>query len=200
MRLYLVPNDPERTTLVSTNGVAHYKVTTTKTHRLAPAVLHIRRPAESEDDSFVADVEWKRFGAHPVVRTSVLDGMMQVLQVRELLYKLGKHFTPTRYFLGNDDEEYKWKPEKGSGHVLSQLKSGQKVARFGQELVKEGFFQGERKWCLHIEPTMLDIDIIVLTFIIMEKRRRDRVAAECMRNGDRDEDPAEGGCEGGMGG
>ncbi len=83
---------------------------------------------------------------------------------------------------------------------LSQLKSGQKVARFGQELVKEGFFKGERKWCLHIEPTMLDIDIIVLTFIIMEKRRRDRVAAECMRDGDRDEDPAEGGCEGGMGG
>ena len=130
----------------------------------------------------------------------------------------------TRYFLGNDDEEYKWKPEKGSGQVvrqpllvsrrlcthrsrvrrrggaqLTQLKSGEVVARFTQELVKEGFFCGERKWCLQIEPTALDIDTIVLTFIIMEKRRRDRVSAECMRRGDRDEDPAEGGCEGGMG-
>ena len=95
----------------------------------------------------------------------------------------------------------------GSAHIahepvaaqLTQLKSGEVVARFTQELVKEGFFCGERKWCLQIEPTTLDIDTIVLTFIIMEKRRRDRVSAECMRRGDRDEDPAEGGCEGGMG-
>ena len=85
------------------------------------------------------------------------------------------------------------------GAQLTQLKSGEVVARFTQELVKEGFFCGERKWCLQIEPTALDIDTIVLTFIIMEKRRRDRVSAECMRRGDRDEDPAEGGCEGGMG-
>ena len=25
----------------------------------------------------------------------------------------------TRYFLGNDDEEYKWKLDKGSGQVMS---------------------------------------------------------------------------------
>lgn len=94
MRLYFVPNDPERTTLVSANGVAHYQVSTTRTHRLAPTILHIRRSGDSEADSFVADIDWKHFGAHPTVRTSVLDGMMEELQVRQLLYKLGKHFSP----------------------------------------------------------------------------------------------------------
>ena len=38
LHLYLVPNDPEWTTLVSDNGVAHYKVTTTRAHALAPAL------------------------------------------------------------------------------------------------------------------------------------------------------------------
>ena len=87
------------------------------------------------------------------------------------------------------------------GAQLTQLKSGEVVARFTQELVKEGFFCGERKWCLQIEPTALDIDTIVLTFIIMEKRWRDRVAAEGMKEKGRgDDDVPEGGCEGTMGG
>lgn len=58
MHLYFAPNDPERTTFVSANGVARYQVSTTKAHRLAPSVLHIRRPGESERDSWVAEVEW----------------------------------------------------------------------------------------------------------------------------------------------
>ena len=88
------------------------------------------------------------------------------------------------------------------GAQLTQLKSGEVVARFTQELVKEGFFCGERKWCLQIEPTALDIDTIVLTFIIMEKRRRDRVAADGMKDQDfTDDEIAEGACEvGGLGG
>ncbi|KAL7283004.1 hypothetical protein ACG7TL_002428 [Trametes sanguinea] len=198
MRLYLVPNDPERTTLVSANGVAHYQVNTVKAHRLSAPVLSIRRPAETQNESLVAEVEWKRFGAHPVVRSHIFDGTMQEMEVRDFLYKLGHHFTPTRYFLGDDNQEYRWKPFKDIGHVLTHLESGDEIARFTQEMVVEGFFRGERKWCLQIQPTTLDIDMIVLTFIIMEKRRRDRVSAEAMKIRDCDEDPAEGGgCEAG---
>ncbi|KAJ8482135.1 hypothetical protein ONZ51_g5564 [Trametes cubensis] len=210
MRLYLVPNDPERTTLVSANGVAHYQVSTAKAHRLSAPVLSIRRSAESEGDSLVAQVEWRRFGKHPVVKSHIFDGTMQEMEVRDFLYKLGHHFTPTRYFLGDDNQEYRWKPYKDIGHVvtpplllakLTRLDTGDEVARFSQELVTEGFFRGERKWCLQIQPTTLDIDMIVLTFIIMEKRRRDRVAVETMKSGDHDEDLAEGGgCEAGGGG
>ena len=93
MRLFLARNDPERTTLVSPNGVAHYQVTTTRMHPLAPAVLRIRRPAESEPDSYVAEVEWRRFGSHPVVRSNIFDGTAVQLQLREFLYKLGSTFT-----------------------------------------------------------------------------------------------------------
>ena len=93
LHLYLVPNDPEWTTLVSDNGVAHYKVTTTRAHALAPAVTRILRPAASAREAAVAEVEWRRFGAHPVVRSNVFDGAARQLQVRELLYKLGHHFT-----------------------------------------------------------------------------------------------------------
>ncbi|KAI0737872.1 hypothetical protein C8Q80DRAFT_1114190 [Daedaleopsis nitida] len=194
MRLYFSPNNPERTTLVSPNGVLQYQVTTTRAHRLAPPVLRIRRPADNEQDSLVAAVEWRRLGAHAVVRSNIFDGTMLELEVRVFLYKLGHHFTPTRYFLGNDDQEYRWKPSRDSiGHVLTHLNSGREVARFTRELVTEGFFRGERKWCLHVQPTTLDIDMVVLTFVIMEKRRRDRVTADTK---DADEEVAEGGCEG----
>ncbi|KAI0648331.1 hypothetical protein C8Q79DRAFT_999708 [Trametes meyenii] len=200
MRLYLVPNDPEHTTLVSANGVAHYQVNTIKAHRLSAPVLCIRRPAESEGDSLVAAVDWKRFGAHPVVKSNIFDGTEQEMEVRDFLYKLGHHFTPTRYFMGNDGQEYRWKPFKDIGHVLTHLESGAEIARFSQEVVIEGFFRSERKWCLQIQPTTLDIDMIVVTFIIMEKRRRDRVAADSMKTRPCDEDPAEGGgCEAGAG-
>ena len=81
------------------------------------------------------------------------------------------------------------------------MRTGYEVARFTQETVAEGFFEAEHKWCLQVEPTTLDIDMIVVTFIIMEKRWRDRVAAEGMKEKGRgDDDVPEGGCEGTMGG
>ena len=95
MRLYFVPNDPERTTLMSANGVIHYQVTTAKAQRLSPAILRIKRPVtDTEEDTFVAEVEWRRgFGVHPVVRSHMFDGTVQELQVREFLYKVGGHFS-----------------------------------------------------------------------------------------------------------
>ena len=123
--------------------------------------------------------------------------------------------------MGSDDEEYRWKPLKHAGHVVRPLhpplasehradtpraqlthqRTGREVARFTQETVAECFFKAETKWCLQIQPTMLDIDLVVVTFLIMEKRRRDRVAAEGMNAAGHpaDDDVVEGGCEGGMG-
>ena len=85
---------------------------------------------------------------------------------------------------------------------LAHQHTGREVARFAQETVAEGFFKAETKWCLQIQPTTLDIDLVVVTFLIMEKRRRDRVAAEGMNAAGHpaDDDVVEGGCEGGMGG
>ena len=64
-----------------------------------------------------------------------------------------------------------------------QLKSGEAVAQFTQELVKVHSFCGECKsGCLQIELTMLDINTIILAFICAKKRRWDCVSAECMRH------------------
>ena len=116
-----------------------------------------------------------------------------------------------------------WKPVKGVGYVvrsfslrsrsralvssrmltrttasvqLYHCKTRREIARPVQEMVTEGFFRGQKKFCLAIEPTTLDIDVVVLSFLIMEKRRRERVTAESMKIRHQDEDTtAEGGCE-----
>ncbi|CCM05035.1 uncharacterized protein FIBRA_07237 [Fibroporia radiculosa] len=196
MRLYLVHNDPERMTLVSAEGVAHYQVTTSKSHTFGgPAVSRIRRPAQTESESLVAEIEWRRlWGAHPIVRSRVFDGSDQELLVKELLYKVGNKFSLTRYFLGNDDEVYRWKAVKGIGSLLTNDKTGEEVARFSQDFVEDGFFRGEKKWFLQIQLTSLSVDMIVITFMIMEKKRRDRVADhQAVRVLDHDEDLADGG-------
>lgn len=94
MNLYFVPNDPEKTTLVSANGIAQYKIATSAAGALkSPAVTRIHRPAQSPADSVIGEVHWRRWGFHPVVRTHVFDGVQQKIEVRELLYKLGSTFS-----------------------------------------------------------------------------------------------------------
>jgi hypothetical protein len=51
---------------------------------------------------------------------------------------------------------------------------GAQIASSDYTLVTEGVFAGEKKQNLLIQPSSVDIDLIVLTFIIMESRRRER--------------------------
>ncbi|KAK1219840.1 hypothetical protein PQX77_017417 [Marasmius sp. AFHP31] len=71
MDLFLVPNNPEQTVLVSLNGVAHYQVSTGKAGHSGRRVSKLQRPAESEADSIVAEIEWKSW-EHPTVLRSPL--------------------------------------------------------------------------------------------------------------------------------
>ena len=42
--------------------------------------------------------------------------------------------------------------------------------------VSNGVFKGQFKTCLRIHPSCtLDLDILVLTFVVMEKKRRDNL-------------------------
>lgn len=88
MELYLVPNNPEQTVLVSTNGVAHYQVQTTKTSR-GRRITKIRRPAESEEASVVAVVYWKHWDKPTVVRHCPLvsGDVKNGILASEFLYK-----------------------------------------------------------------------------------------------------------------
>ena len=137
--LYFIPNDPESTTLVSPKGVAQYRVLTSKAAAIlrSPAVTRIsRNSGDASTTTTIGVVEWRKWCGHPVVRSTVFDGNEQKIAVRELLYKLGSTFSTyvpfphkshwvltyaacrARFFLGNDNEEYRWKYSRGHGYVV----------------------------------------------------------------------------------
>ena len=94
--LYFIPNDPESTTLVSPKGVAQYRVLTSKAAAIlrSPAVTRIsRNSGDASTTTTIGVVEWRKWGGHPVVRSTVFDGNEQKIAVRELLYKLGSTFS-----------------------------------------------------------------------------------------------------------
>lgn len=75
------------------------------------------------------------------------------------------------------------------------LRSGtdEEVARHVNTINAEGLFAGERKSALRIQPCSLDIDLIVLSFVVMEKKRRERTG-DGMEALPHDEDPQGEGC------
>lgn len=96
MDLYFVPNDPEMTTLVTTDGVAKYRVTTSKAgaFHTNPAITRVCKQVNAATNtSVVGEILWRRWGSHPIVRSSVFDGVEQKIEIRELLYKLGSTFS-----------------------------------------------------------------------------------------------------------
>ncbi|KAK7049421.1 hypothetical protein VNI00_006022 [Paramarasmius palmivorus] len=141
--------------------------------------------------------------------TSVCGKAVGVLAT-DFLYKKG-HFCSSRYFLGNDGLEYRWKFVKGIGSVLTRLSTNEEIARYTYAQTDEGLYAGERKTRLRIHPfsssyspeslSPLDIDLIVLSFLIMEKKRRDHKGlGPALAEQDHDEDPqGDGGGDGGSG-
>ena len=242
MELFLVPNDPERTVLVSANGVAHYQVRTSKIKH-GPWVSVIRRPAETEEDSIVAEVEWRCWKAPTIIQCPLLSNLASRIGKRgfgvpasTFLYKQCRSSSyvlfysmagtsnhsdifSTRYFLGNDGVEYRWKDFKGVGMVvrflvvpssrlaplnrillltkLTRSDTGQEVARYSYEVNEEGLFAGEKKSRIRIQPCSVDIDLVVLSFVIVEKKKRDH-AGDGTRRSLHDEDPLECGMDGGI--
>ena len=89
--------------------------------------------------------------------------------------------------------EYRWKMERGLGlmvchqHVshywlvcraikkkLIQVDTNKEIAQYSRQLIKEGLFAQEKRAVLRFQPCSLDIDLIILSFLIFAKKRRDR--------------------------
>jgi hypothetical protein len=237
MELFLVPNNPEHTVLVSPNGVAHYQVKTAKARPFGgPYISRIRRPADSEETSVVAEIEWKKWGTSTVVHSNLLTEEADGLKAKDFLYKRGQFSSyvgstsaedclttspySSRYFIGNDNCEYRWKADKRlldfvvseyprdvykahSGSSLFQLtRSGtdEEVARYVRGIIQEGMFAGERRSYLRVQPCSVDIDLVVISFMIMEMKRRNQAGDGTMLIA-HDEDPqGDGGAGEGGGG
>lgn len=57
---------------------------------------------------------------------------------------------------------------------LTRSDSSTPIASSSWTTVAEGVFAGEKRQVLQIQPCSLDIDLVVLTFIIMETKRREK--------------------------
>ena len=68
MDLYLIPDNPEHTILVSSNGVAHYQIRTVG----KPKVSVLQRPADCEEESIVAEIEWRSWDSPTMIRSTLL--------------------------------------------------------------------------------------------------------------------------------
>jgi hypothetical protein len=72
--------------------------------------------------------------------------------------------------------------------------TGERLAQFRRGLKGRGLFNGERKACLQIErpqssSSSLDLDLIVVSCLIMEKKRIDYGGGPGAGLADHDEDP-----------
>jgi len=65
MDLYLIPDNPEHTILVSSNGVAHYKI------RTASKISVLQRPADCEEESIVAEIEWRNWDTPTIIKSTL---------------------------------------------------------------------------------------------------------------------------------
>ncbi|KAA1477102.1 hypothetical protein DENSPDRAFT_570481 [Dentipellis sp. KUC8613] len=210
MDLYLVHNDPLHTTLVSANGVAHYQVRTNPPiSSLHASTSRIQRSADTEEESVVGEIKWGRLGQHAVVKSALFNVRkpgasnasrykhQREVFVKDLLWRESK-FGTARYFVGDDADTYKWKYTKGVGFQCFRIATDEVMAYYdpAPSYVAEGMFEDMLKTCLRIHPDCtMDIDIIVLTFLIMEKKRRDKLRDQVNVGTAHDEDPGEAGME-----
>jgi len=78
MNLYLTPNNPERTVLVSVNGTSHYRIDTTKPLH-GPPVTSIWRSENFPGDIVIAEIEWRNKNSPTIIRSPLLGGVGQCI-------------------------------------------------------------------------------------------------------------------------
>jgi hypothetical protein len=84
---------------------------------------------------------------------------------------------------------------------LCNAQTDQEVARYTVALGSEGLYAGERKSRLRIQPgCSLDVELVVLSFLIMEKKRREKAGESSAMMIYHDEEPQGDGCADGDGG
>ncbi|KAI0040277.1 hypothetical protein FA95DRAFT_1599491 [Auriscalpium vulgare] len=208
MELFLTRNDPLNTTLVSAKGVAQYQVRTPRepsSVRTSKSLI-LREALGTRSESIVGEITWGGVERKAVVRSGLFkphpndavsdDGK---IRVKDLLWN-DHQFVNSKSFVGDDGDEYKWKYSNSGGLALFHVPTGTSKAVYKPcpALVTDGFFKNELKTCLKIHPSCtMDIEIVVLTFIIVEKKRRDKLGKEANLHTVHGGDPVESGMDGG---
>ncbi|KAI0259921.1 hypothetical protein BC834DRAFT_589847 [Gloeopeniophorella convolvens] len=210
MELYLIPNDPVNTVLISADGVPHFQVRTSRRlsslRTSSSVILRLAPGLEESEQETLGEIVWGGLGRNSVVHSELFKrhatlSSDKAVRVKDLLWKINT-FGTSRCFIGNDEEEYLWKFSKGTGFQLFHVRTGCVKALYepNPSHVAKGAFEGQFKTCLRIHPScMLDLDILVLTFIIMEKKRRDSLGDQVNVSGEEESVAEASGLEGGGG-
>lgn len=198
MELYLIPNDPVNTTLITSDGYLRYWVRTSRPlSSLRTCSSIIQRPSvhDNNEVEILGEVTWGGFGRHSVVHSDLFKGRADAAGGKAVRVKdLPGPLSSSRCFIGNDEEEYVWKFCKSTGFQLLHVRTGSVKAIYehSPSHVARGTFKGQFKTCLRIHPSCkLDTDILVMTFVIMEKKRRDSLGDQVNVAADKEESVAE---------
>jgi hypothetical protein len=96
MELYLIPNDPVNTTLISSDGFLRYRVRTSRPlSSLRACSSVIQRPsARSHDEGeTLGEITWGGLGRHSVIHSELFKGRAETsggksVRVKDLLWKI----------------------------------------------------------------------------------------------------------------
>jgi len=188
--------------MMSANGIAHFRATTTKSSE--GTITYLQRPSETLEAGLIAEIHSKRGKKTTIVNNTLLGVMApnlddgQGVDASKFLYRKGrfnasyvlfcssmmslpefqiyKSGGPTsrsRYFMGDDGAEYRWRYQKKLGWTMTKCSSGDEVTQQVRWSSGEGMFMGQKKCALRIHPCTVDIELIVLSFLIVEKKRRE---------------------------
>jgi len=142
MDLYLVPDNPENTILLSADGTAHFRVTTMKSTE--GSVTYLQRPSEDLEDGLLAEIHTVKGKNTTLFTTMLLEGIQMQddnhgVDASKFLYRKGRFNASyditaqlnfcsdfwsgsrSNYFIGNDGAEYRWKYQKSLGWTVSTL-------------------------------------------------------------------------------
>jgi len=162
LNISFTENDPKNSLVVHTEtGRPLYEIDTPRS--LGDGMTTIRRV---DDKGVVAQVDWKSFGSDMLQFSGGAS-----TKVGSFLSKEGT-LSSSRVFVAPNGVEYKWKME---GNRCVMLDSQTREIAAESHRKKYGFFSGNSR------PLNLDVtkeaveflDLVLLTFIIMEKKRRD---------------------------
>jgi len=93
MDLYLVPDNPENTILLSADGTAHFRVTTMKSTE--GSVTYLQRPSEDLEGGLLAEIHTVKGKKTTLFTTMLLEGIQmqdddQGVDASKFLYRKGR--------------------------------------------------------------------------------------------------------------
>lgn len=96
MELYLIPDDPVNTTLITSDGYLHYSVRTSRPlSSLRACSSIIQRPSvhDNNEHETLGEITWGGLGRHSVIHSDLFKGRVDVaggkaVRVKDLLWKM----------------------------------------------------------------------------------------------------------------